>query len=691
MARATLIGIDVGGTFTDAVVFSPDDGRVLSAFKLPSSPADPAQAVLAALDRIASDAGIDQATVCHGTTVGTNALLERKGSRTALLATRGFTDIIELRRQDRPTLYDLTVRISEPLVPPERRLAIDERVDAEGRPIEALGDVDPVLHQIQAIAPEAVAIALLHSYANGDHETALADRLRQAYPDAFVSVSSDVCPELGEFERTSTTVVNAYIGPAVSRYLERLSVDTNRLGIARLLIVKSNGGLSSAENAARYPVHLIESGPAAGMIAAAAFATATHRKNLITFDMGGTTAKAGVVRNGELQVTGEFRADAVEQGRNVGGYPIRSAVVELVEIGAGGGSLAWIDAGGVLKVGPQSAGADPGPACYGRGGTRPTVTDAHAVIGTLNAGDFAQTGIAFSRERAERAIREHVAKPMGWSLARAAHGIISLAVASMTEMVRLATVRKGLDPRVFTLLASGGAGPLHACLVGREVGVEEVVVPPYPGMFSAIGATLGNVRHDLSRTLLAPIASIDPDRLSSAFVALRERAQALLEAEGVHDLPVRLLRHAELRFAGQLFELRVALGGLDEALPAPTEIESLFRQAYLAEFGIELPRASVQLVRLGLVAQGDLASPAARLFNSDPAQPTAIQPFEMRELLNADGSSDRVPAYRAVDSAGLTTRGPALFAQAGATVWVPEGLRAEVGHDGCLMLRLERS
>ncbi len=688
MTTGALIGIDVGGTFTDAIVFSPKDGQIVAAFKLPSTPADPAKAVLGALERIAQTVPLMQSTVCHGTTVGTNALLERKGARLALLATRGFTDIIELRRQDRPTLYDLHVRISEPLVEASARLPVDERLDASGKVVTPIAVTDDFLDGLETLAPEAIAVSLLHAYANPTHEKVLVEHLSARFPGCFLSISSDVCPELGEYERTSTTVVNAYIGPAVARYLDRLATDTHTAGVSRLLIVKSNGGLSAAVNASRYPVHLIESGPAAGMIAAATFAQATGRPDLITFDMGGTTAKAGLIRRGELQVSGEFRADAVRDGHPIGGYPIRSAVIDLVEIGAGGGSLAWIDAGRVLKVGPQSAGADPGPACYSRGGERPTVTDAHAVIGTLTAQDFAGTGVAFSREQAVAAITRHVAEPMGWSLARAAYGIINIAAASMTEMVRLVTVRKGLDPRGFALLASGGAGPLHAALVGREVGVAEIIVPPYPGMFSAIGATLGNIRHDLSQALLAPLATLAASQIEAAFTALTSRALSLLDAEGAQGLPVRLRRHADLRFLGQLFELRVTLGQAESPPPTIAEIEAAFRQQYLREFSIDLPHATVQLVRLGLVAEADLASPAKRLFQPFPANtPAAISTGNPRSILAEDGSWSDIAAYQTAEGGALHAQGPALFIQAGATVWVPAGMAAQRGTDGCLVIR----
>src|SRR5699024_9916047 len=311
-------------------------------------------------------------------TVGTNTLIQRQGAKLGLLATAGFTDVIELRRQDRPTLYHLAVEVSQPLVPAERRFGVQERMDARGQTVSALEDVPALIENLRAADTEALAISFLHSYANPAHEAQVEAALREAFPKQFITVSHDVCPEFREYERTSTTVVNAYIGPAVQRYIQRLERETRDMGIAVLMIVKSNGGLTSPGNAQRYPVHLIESGPAAGMIATQAYARASGRPNIIAFDMGGTTAKAGVLDNYEPRVTDEFSADRLNGGRDVGGYPIRSAVLDLIEVGAGGGSIAWIDDGGVPKVGPQSAGADPGPACYSKGGTRPTVTDAHA-------------------------------------------------------------------------------------------------------------------------------------------------------------------------------------------------------------------------------------------------------------------------------------------------------------------------
>jgi N-methylhydantoinase A len=684
-----LIGIDVGGTFTDAVVLDADGSSVLMAFKLPSTPSEPGAAVISALKRIAAEVEVRGALVCHGTTVGTNTLIERKGAKVGLLATVGFTDVIELRRQNRPMLYDLSARVSEPLVPRDLRFGVNERMDADGQVVTPLGGMAEVVDQLRGAGVESVAIAFLHSYANSAHEQAMCRAVEQALPGVFVTASSDVCPEFREFERTSTAVVNAYIGPAVGRYIHGIAMQAAQMGVNDLMIVKSNGGLTSPDNAARYPAHLIESGPAAGMIATAAYARATGRKNAIAFDMGGTTAKAGVIQNFKPKVTDEFLADQLVNGRDVGGYPIRSAVLDIIEIGAGGGSIAWIDGGGVLKVGPESAGAYPGPACYSRGGQLPTVTDAHAVIGTLSDETFEGTGVSFSRQRAVEAIETHIAKPMGWSIARAAHSVLELAVASMTEMVRLATVRRGLDPRDFSILASGGAGPLHAAWVGAEAGVKEVVIPPLPGMFSALGAVLGEVRHDLSQTLLGPANELPSGLLEDAFARLKQKADALLANEPQAAGAPGFARFADLRFAGQLFELRVSLGSFDEVMPSPAEAERRFRALYVSEFGFDLAESVVQLVNLHLVASLPMGGSTARIFSNASVPSTSAGPYRIQAYLRPDGEEEPLPVYRAAECIGAELIGPLLIEHSGATVWIRDSQHAKIGVDGGVAFQIQ--
>jgi N-methylhydantoinase A len=682
-----LIGIDVGGTFTDAIVFDALAKKFLIAFKIPSTPSDPGAAVVSALRQIAESIDVQGAVVFHGSTVGTNTLIERKGAKTALMSTKGFSDVIELRRQARPNLYSFDVRISEPLVPKTLRIDVSERTAADGSIIEKL-DASDAIARLKAAGVESVAISFLHCYANPVHEEEMVARLKAAMPGLYITRASDVCPEFREYERVSTTVVNAYIGPTVSRYVSRLDDELKSHGVDRLMIVKSNGGLTSPQNAARYPVHLIESGPAAQLIAAASFARATGRPNVVAFDMGGTTAKAGLIRQGKPEVAAEFYADRLVDGVDVGGYAIRSSVLDLVEIGAGGGSIAWIDDADVLKVGPQSAGAVPGPACYGRGGTLPTVTDAHAVLGALTPELFASSGVAFQREGAIEAIRKTIAKPFGWSVAKAAYAIIDIAVANMAEMVRLATTRRGLDPRHFAILASGGAGPLHAPAVGERIGSMEVVIPPYPGMFSAFGATLGAIRHEVTQTLLRGIRDLKTADIARAFGELEEKVRVLLGAEPRGVTAPILERMLEARFVGQLFELRIPLGHDGDELPSLFDMERMFRARYREEYGFDLPDAQVQVVNLRLVAEIDLGHRGDEVFTRAASADSMPEPCRHVRLLQRDGLEHETPVYRAVDAPGLCIEGPAIIEHSGSTVWIHERQSAAVGSSGEVVVKL---
>ncbi|TVQ38221.1 MAG: hydantoinase/oxoprolinase family protein [Geminicoccaceae bacterium] len=670
-ASALLVGIDVGGTFTDCVAVDRLTGASVAAFKLPSTPADPAVAVLAALARVGADHALEGAHVCHGTTIGTNALLERKGTRTALVATQGFADVLELRRQARPELYTFDVRLSPPLVAALDRFEVAERIAFDGEVLLPLEGTDDLAERLAAQGVGAVAVSLLHAPANPAHEQRLAATLRRRLPGVFVSVSSEVAPEIREYERTSTTVVNAYIGPAVGAYVDRLAAARGELGLASLRLVKSSGGLTSPEVAAALPVHLVESGPAAGLIASAHFGVRHGRLNLLAFDMGGTTAKAGVVRDGSPRRVHEFHADALVDGRNLGGYPILSSVIDVVEIGAGGGSLASLDEAGVIKVGPESAGARPGPACYGQGGERPTVTDAHAVIGTLVPRALEASGIAVDPALAGLAIDRRIAAPLGWTQARAAHAIVALAVAKMAEMVRLATVRRGLDPRDFVLVPSGGAGPLHAVAIAREVGISEVLVPPWPGMFSALGALLADVRHDLSASVLRLAGELDDAYVRARFAELEQRAAALMAVEpGVAEVTIERL--ADLRFRGQLFHLTLPVP------PHTADLEAAFRRAFVDEYGFDLPDAAVEVVTLRLVAKAP--GFGAAITTGLTAQQGLATTVELTE---ADGSRQACTLV-SPDRIEGTLSGPALVVIGGACLWLPAGATARCLDDGSL-------
>ena len=698
-----VLGIDVGGTFTDVIALDISSGQVVAVEKLPSTSDEPAKAALEGLRRVQSEqlGQRDLRTICHGTTVGTNALIEKKGARIGLITTRGFRDVLALRRQARPRLYDLKPRVVPTLVEAPLRLEISARRNARGQVINALDEreLEQVVAALVEAKVEAIAICLLHAYADASDERRVAAAIDKHWPNThgefpFVSCSSDVCAEFREFERTSTVVVNAYIGPAVSRYLNRLDELLREEAAAAqrhfgpLAIVKSNGGLSSIHNATRFPVHLIESGPAAGVIATAALGHCLQESNLIAFDMGGTTAKVGVVVDGLPRMTTEFQADQFVDGRDVGGYPIKSPVIDLIEIGAGGGSLAWVDELGLLQVGPQSAGAFPGPACYGRGGVQATVTDAHVVLGHIDPHTFGARDLQLCAESARQVVDSEVAKPLGLTVEQAAHGILTIATARMCELVRLATLRRGLDPRDFSLVAFGGAGGLHACDIAEEVGIPRVLIPPMPGLFSSIGATLAERRHDLVQSVLIPLSALETVRLEEVFAALRHRAQNLIDAEAVaSEISWTFAKQVDLRFEGQLFELPIVL---HEQLDA-TRLEQQFRQRYRALYGYDLSGHPVELVNARLVARQPSPAHArdAGIATVAGAEGEGRAAKSTRQIVSAAGTMATAECVRrSALVPGIRLSGPLVIEDVGSTILVRERQNLEVLGDGTLALEL---
>lgn len=695
-SEAFLVGVDVGGTFTDVLALDPRLGEIVATVKLPSTPSAPDQGAVEGVDRFLATGRPALGFVSHGTTVGTNTLIEKSGARTALIATRGFRDVLALRRQARPRLYDLQAKVSAPLVPAPWRFEVNERMAYDGQVIVPLdqSEVDTLVNRLSEQRVDAVVIALLHAYANPAHELAIEAAVRAALPDLFVSRSSDVCPEFREFERTSTAAVNAYIGPAVASYFGRLSQSMAHRGAPGLGVVKSNGGVASVHNASRYPVHLIESGPAAGVIATAALGREQGLDQLIAFDMGGTTAKVGVVQDGEPRLSTEFYADRFVDGEDLGGYPIQSPVIDLIEIGAGGGSIAWIDPGGVLRVGPQSSGAAPGPACYGKGGGRPTVTDAHVVLGHIAADGFGSEDVTLDAALAVQAIEREIARPMGWTTERAAWSILRIATANMAEMVRLATLRRGLDPRDFSLVAFGGGGGLHAGEIAREVGIGQVLIPPVPGLFSAVGTVLGDLRHDLVQTVLSPVAALARQDLERVFAQLEARARELIaqEDEAAGSRGWQMDQLLDLRFERQLFELTLPV-----ELSTPGEvagsIETAFRQAYQASYGYDLPGHPVEVVNARLVsrfARWERGWP--KLGASSLAPPSSDGGSEVRQrpIRDGQGAETETTIYpRSHLPADEPVPGPLIVEDFGATIRVLAGQSVTAKSNGILVIEQE--
>jgi N-methylhydantoinase A len=595
------VGIDVGGTFTDVVAWEPASGRLIS-FKLPSTPPQLAEGVLAALTQLAQEnSDRPLGDVIHATTVATNAVLEGQGADTALVTTAGFRDVLEIGRQSRFDLYHpQDPERPLPLVPRNRRFEVDERVAVEGKVLRPLAanEVARLVEQAKTSGAKAVAVCLLHSYGFPDHERLLAESLRKVFE--YVSVSSEINAEFREYERTNTTVVNAMLMPLVSRYIDHLErgLGAHKLR-GRLHIVQSNGGMMTSDTARRKPINSALSGPAAGVAAASSLLRQIGLRNAITFDMGGTSTDVCVIHQGEAAVTSE---------RRIGGQPIRLSSVDIETIGAGGGSLAWIDSVGALKVGPQSASAAPGPACYGAGGTEATVTDANLVLGYLSPNAVWGGRIKVKPELAEKAVAAFGAKH-GLGLVKAAEGIIEIANSNMLRALRLVSVQRGFDLRDFALVAYGGAGPVHAGRLAQELNVSHVIAPALSGVFSAFGCLATDVRYDRVMTLFKRVDDMTPAELESIFAQIEAEMLKELEREGIPRDSVRLQRSMDLRYVGQNYELKFALGDATDRSD-PKRIRAGFDQLHerMYKYVTKQPVECVNL-RLSARVPGEVSWP----------------------------------------------------------------------------------
>jgi len=579
------IGVDIGGTFTDLVWVDEATGAVRVG-KLLTTPKDPSQAVEEGVVTLLHEAGAGAAAVralIHGTTLATNALIERKGARVGLLATAGFRDAVEIGREGRYDMYDLFIDPPVPLVPRQLRVEVTQRVLADG---SVLRPLDPVqaraaIAELGTLGVEAIAICLLHAYRNPAHERTLAALCAEILPAVPVSCSSDVVPEIREYERTSTTTANVYVMPLMARYLDDLERKLQELGVpGRLYVMMSAGGIATPETAKRVPVRLVESGPAAGALAAARSARQVGLDRLLSFDMGGTTAKACVIDRGEPLLAREFEVARADRFKKGSGLPIRVPVVELIEIGAGGGSVARVDRMGLLKVGPDSAGADPGPACYGAGGQEPTVTDADLLLGYLDADFFLGGRMRLDVEAARRAIETRVAQPMGLGLTEAAWGIHRVVNENMAAAARVHGIERGKDLRGYPLFAFGGAGPVHGWQVGRILRVPRVLVPYGAGALSAYGLLAAPLAFDFVRTAPQRLTAADWELINRLFQEMEAEGRRILRGADVPDAEVSVRRSAEMRYFGQGHEVDVEIptGILTEASLGP--ITASFETAY---------------------------------------------------------------------------------------------------------------
>jgi N-methylhydantoinase A len=687
------VGIDVGGTFTD-IVFLSADGTVLTR-KILSSPDDYSRTIRVGLQEIIREAGVvpgDVHEVMHGTTVATNAILEGKGARTGLITTRGFRDVLEIRRMRTNRLYDISWEKPAPLVRRRWRREVTERVDHRGDVLVPL-DVDDAREAIRRLVTEgvsSVAVCFLHAYANPMHEQQIEALIRAMAPELSVSISSRVLPEIKEYERTSTTVINAYIRPVVDGYLAALESHLRELAIgAPLLIMQSNGGLMPAATARETPIHIIESGPAAGVTGALEVSRRLGLPNIITLDIGGTTAKTSLIEGGQLTRSAEYEVGGgMSIGHRLlkgGGYLLRVPAVDIAEVGAGGGSIAWIDKGGSLQVGPQSAGATPGPACYNRGGEEPTLTDANVVLGYLDPFALAGGTLRLDAERARVAVETRVAGPLGVDVVDAAWAIHRIADASMVRALRAVSTERGRDPRNFVLFAFGGKGPVHALGIAAALGIGRVVIPPAPGLFSSLALLFSEIEHHFVQTHFQREGEDDVARLEKVLAQLTEQGRAALSSEGYAGSRARLDRFADVSYAGQNSELTIPLapGTLTPARLA--ELREAFAVEHEKTYGYRSDGESVQIVGLRLVARG--LSPEARVperlrFVAD-ARPESTS---RQAYFGTQDGWRETPVIARQALASRPSEGPLIIEEYDATTVIPPGWRASLDAGANIMI-----
>ncbi len=674
-----IVGIDIGGTFTDLVGYQ--DGAVITS-KCSTVPADPTEGASRALHL----AGCDVAAMhelLHGSTIAINTVLENSGARTALVTTEGFRDVYAIGRGNRPDAFNLFFHRPRPLVPRELTFEVAERMNAAGEVLLAIDptEVEVLGRKLAALGVEAVAVCFLHSYANPAHETVAGTVLRQHCPQMFVTLSHEILREFREYERTSTTVLNAFVGPRVSRYLgrfERFAKGARFSG--KISLMRSNGGTMSIAEARRRPVAMMESGPVAGMIGAGRLASLLGIERAIGFDMGGTTAKCTLLTGGIAPI---------EEGYVVGdqftGQPMQLPVVDIVEVGAGGGSLAWCDEG--LHVGPASAGADPGPACYGRGGVAATVTDADLVLGRLNGERFLGGSMQLDRSLAETAIGA-IGGRVGLGLIEAAHGITTIADAAMSLAVRAVSVDRGIDPRDTTLIAFGGAGPLHAVAIARAISIPTVVVPRLPGNFSALGMLMAQWRHDFVRTLVGTLGAIGAAEVARVFAELRAAGEAAVA--GDHLAGARFEFAADLRYRGQEHTIAVPVTHPDHLAGDSECTRQRFDEQHDRRYGHAAPDQSIEIVNLRLTVTVPRLDDVIARWLSQPVTPDEAMPEQCREVVLDDPARPERARilWRPALAAGAEIAGPAVIEEPNSTTLIGRGDRAVVTESGHILVTL---
>ena len=690
------VGGDVGGTFTD-IVLAGDDGS-LAVNKVPSSTGRYEQALATGIMELLDRKGIapDQVTeVLHGTTAATNAVLERRGAVTGLLTTLGFRDVLELRRLRMPDLYNVFWEKPAPLVPRNLRREVTERIDAKGQPIVAV-ELDEVREVVRGLVNEGVtslAVCLLHSYLNPVHEEQIGALIRSEFPNLHLSLSCEVLPEIKEYERTSTTVTNAYIMPVMAGYLGSLRQRLDDMKIsAPLLIVQSSGGMMTYRMAAQKPVYTLESGPAAGVTAALSLVRNLGLNNAVTLDMGGTTAKASLIEDGVAHRASEYEIGAPisisSRLLKGGGYLLRIRAIDLAEVGAGGGSVVSIDRGGSLQVGPRSAGAVPGPICYDQGGEEPTVTDANLILGYLNQHHLLGGALKVDREKASGMFEKAVARPLGLSVQQAAYAVHVVSNATMAHAIRAVSTEQGRDVRNFQLVAFGGNGPVHAAELARSLGVRSVIIPPFPGLFSALGLLVSPLEQEAVETLMRPTSALSEDGLASTYARLQERVSEVLRQEGVDLSGVEFHRFADMRYIDQVHELTIPVPAGNHNGRMTNLIEEAYGQEHEKNYGHRADDEPTELVSVRLVARYQLAHTAPNLGVTDhKSQSNSTgQTASRQAYFGSERGTLETPVVSRWDLPERATPGPLIVEEYDTTVVVTPGFTARKDDQGNILL-----
>ncbi|WP_066062248.1 hydantoinase/oxoprolinase family protein [Neobacillus soli] len=683
--KTVRVGIDTGGTFTDCVFWQ--DGKQPIVVKIPSTPSNPAEAIVNGLERLCEIAEISVKEVnflVHGTTVATNAMLQEQWGKVGLITTKGFRDTLEIGTQMRPELYQLQQRKSPPIVPRHLRMEVTERINLLGHVVEKIDrdEVYKVLKEMTSNKIESLAISFLFSYANQEHEKMVRELAAELDPDLYVCISSEVSPEFREYPRTSTTVINGALAPVVRRYIRYLRQELNSRGIGEqiLNIMQSNGGIVSGKEAEVSSHNLILSGPAGGTVAAAEIAGKTNYLNALTFDMGGTSSDIGLIIDGKPQLI---------QGTTVNNiYPLQVPTIDIHTIGAGGGSIAWKDHGGVMKVGPKSAGAVPGPACYGKGGLEPTVTDANLFLGRLDPDHYLDGDFKIYPENSYRAL-EKLATEMDLEVERVASGILEVANANMAGALRVVSSRRGYDPRDFALIAFGGAGPLHATALARELGIKIVIIPSSPGVLCAQGLLQSDVRHDFTHTEVVVLEFADANNLEKSFLELENRGVKLLYDESVVPERISLKRSLDLRYKGQEYYLNVQVEG-NISSDLLKEAADRFHIVHKNTYGHFASDEPVEIVNLRLTAIGKIERlESTPVYTSDLCLNTCY-PLKHRSVYFSGNGWMNTPIYRRNDiQIGTKIEGPAIIVQMDSTVIIEPTQKASTDERGNLIISME--